>query len=110
MLYLPSIALFTEGLLGLLERYTWAIPSSTIDLPDISLFDHTRVAAALAAAGHATLSAEGRLEDEAHVRDRSAPRYRLITGDLSGIQRTIFKLASEGVAGLARTLRAVPRR
>ncbi len=101
-----SAPLFVEGLLGLLERYTWAIPSSTIDLPDISLFDHTRVTAAIAAAGHATLQATGRLDDEAHVRDRTAARYRLVAGDLSGIQKAIFKLASEGVSGLARTLRA----
>jgi len=101
-----SVALFTEGLLGLLERYTWAIPSSTIDIPDISLFDHTRVTAAIAACGHAALEAEERLDDEARVRDRATPRYRLVEGDLSGIQKAIFKLAREGVSGLARTLRA----
>ncbi|RMF80837.1 MAG: type III-A CRISPR-associated protein Cas10/Csm1 [Nitrospirae bacterium] len=98
--------LFLEGLLGLLERYAWAIPSSTMDLPDVSLFDHARVTAALAVAAHATLAAEGRLADAAHVKDRTAPRYRLVAGDLSGIQKAIFNLASEGVAGLARTLRA----
>jgi CRISPR-associated protein Csm1 len=101
-----SVRLFAEGLLGLLERYTWAIPSSTIDIPDISLFDHARITAAIAACGRATLEAEGRLTDEDYVRDRTAPRYRLVAGDLSGIQKAIFKLASEGVAGLARTLRA----
>jgi CRISPR-associated protein Csm1 len=101
-----SVRLFTEGLLGLLERYAWAIPSSTIDLPDISLFDHTRITAAIAACGRATLEGEGRLTDEGRVRDRGAPRYRLVAGDLSGIQKAIFKLASEGVSGLARTLRA----
>ncbi|NCO18613.1 type III-A CRISPR-associated protein Cas10/Csm1 [bacterium] len=101
-----SVRLFTEGLLGLLERYTWAIPSSTIDIPDISLFDHTRVTAAIAACGHASLGAAGGLADEGRVRDRSEPRYRVVAGDLSGIQKAIFKLASEGVSGLARTLRA----
>lgn len=58
-----------------LKRFTWAIPSSTRkDEPDISLFDHSRVTAALAAC-----LAETGGRDE----------YLLIEGDVSGIQRFI---------------------
>jgi CRISPR-associated protein Csm1 len=44
-----NISVFTESLLYLMEKYTWCIPSSTMDLPDISLFDHSRTTAAIAA-------------------------------------------------------------
>lgn len=99
-------ALFCEGLLSLSERYTWAIPSSTVDLPDISLHDHNRTVAAIATCLHAWHSAHGSLADEAAIRDRSQPKFRLLAGDLSGIQRTLFKLAHQQVKGVSRILRA----
>lgn len=39
---------FSEAVLNILEKYTIAIPSSTIHLPDISLFDHLKTTAAFA--------------------------------------------------------------
>jgi len=85
---------------ALSERYTWAIPSSTVDLPDISLHDHNRTVAAIATCLHAWHSAHGSLHDEAAIRDRSQPKFRLLAGDLSGIQRTLFKLAQQQVKGV----------
>ncbi|HNN56170.1 MAG TPA: hypothetical protein PKG84_07500, partial [Novosphingobium sp.] len=40
------------GLLSLSERFTFAIPSSTVDVPDVSLHDHNRTVAAIAACLH----------------------------------------------------------
>ncbi len=94
---------FLEGFQSLLERFTWAVPSSTVDTPDISLYDHAHTTAAIAAClwryHGAGLTAE-------RVRDRSVRAYRLLAGDLSGIQRTLFTLAQQGARGAARVLRA----
>ena len=96
---------FVEGLLALSERFCWSIPSSTIDEPDVSLHDHGRVAAAVAACLQLHHVAAGDLHDTAAIQNRSRPKFRLVVGDLSGIQSTLFRLNSEGVSGLARLLR-----
>jgi len=101
-----SPGLFAAGLLSLSERYTWAIPSSTVDLPDISLHDHNRTVAAIAVCLHAWHEADGSLDDPRAVRDRDRPKFRLLVGDLSGIQPTLFRLANEQVRGVSRILRA----
>ena len=62
--------------------------------------------AAIATCLHAWHSAHGSLHDEAAIRDRSQPKFRLLAGDLSGIQRTLFKLAQQQVKGVSRILRA----
>lgn len=94
------------GLLAISERYTCAVPSSTVDVPDISLHDHNRTVAAIAACMHAWHDREGTLGDAAAVRDRGARKFRLLAGDLSGIQSTLLLLASEQVKGVNRILRA----
>ncbi|MDE2016519.1 MAG: hypothetical protein KGI57_02315 [Hyphomicrobiales bacterium] len=44
-----DLAGYVEGLIALGERFWWTVPSSTVDDPDVSLHDHGRVAAAVAA-------------------------------------------------------------
>jgi len=39
---------FLDTLLFILRKYTWCIPSSTIDFPSVSLFDHLKSTAAIA--------------------------------------------------------------
>jgi CRISPR-associated protein Csm1 len=97
---------FCEGVLSLSERYLFAIPSSTVDQPDISLHDHHRVAAAIAAAAYGWHAETGTLDDAKAIQDRDAKKYRFLVGDLSGIQSTLFQLANEQVKGLNRILRA----
>ncbi|MCS7315147.1 MAG: type III-A CRISPR-associated protein Cas10/Csm1 [Bryobacterales bacterium] len=104
---LPSFDLFAEAVLWLSERYTFAIPSSTVDQPDISLHDHQRAAAAVAAALYRWHEQDaGGLNDTARIRDRSLKKFRFLAGDLSGIQRSLFRLAAEQVKGLNKILRA----
>ena len=93
---------FEMALLALSERLLWAVPSSTIDQPDVSLHDHARAVAAIGAA----LCAWHRHGswDVAAVRDRRVPKFRLVALDLSGIQDALFRLASQ--KGAARILRA----
>jgi CRISPR-associated protein Csm1 len=96
---------FHEGLLSLSERFMWAIPSSTIDEPDVGLHDHARATAAVAACLHGHHQYANDLADEGAIRDRERRKFRFIVGDLSGIQTALFRLASEGARGIARVLR-----
>ena len=97
---------FSEELLSLSERLLWAVPSSTVDQPDVSLHDHARAAAAIAGAMHQYHEARGELADAGAVKDRTTKKFRLIAGDLSGIQHSLFLLASQQVKGVNRILRA----
>jgi len=101
-----SFDLFEEALLGLLERYTWAIPSSTVNSPDISLYDHARTTAAIAACLYRYHDAKGQLEDVKSIKDEQQMKFRLLAGDLSGIQNTLFSLQTQGVKGVNKILRA----
>lgn len=103
---LDSISVFSESLLSLSERFLHAVPSSTVDQPDISLHDHSRAAAAIAAALYLWHERDGSLENEAAIRDRSTPKFRFLAGDLSGIQSSLFRLANQQVKGVNKILRA----
>ena len=92
-----SFLSYIETLLFLLEKYTWCIPSSTMDLPDISLFDHCKTTAALAACLYDYHNAFNTI-NEIQVKDRKSEKYLLICGDLSGIQKFIYNLTSKGAA------------
>ena len=91
--------------MSLLEQTTWSVPSSTMDEPDVPLFDHSRAVAAFAAALHAHHEHFGDLTDENAIRDTTRPRMRFLVGDLSGLQKTLFRLSSESVKGLNKILR-----
>lgn len=103
---LPSSDLLAEALLSLSERYLFAIPSSTTDEPDISLHDHQRTAAALAVALYLWHERDGSLTDSRRIRDLELAKFRFLAGDLSGIQRSLFRLAAEQIKGLNKILRA----
>ena len=105
-LSLKNAAVLAEALLSASERFLWCVPSSTKDEPDISLHDHARAAAAIAAAIYRWHEDKGSLDDEQAVRDREAPKFRFLAGDLSGIQSTLFRLQHQQVRGVNRVLRA----
>ncbi len=97
---------FSEAVLSLSERFLHAVPSSVRDEPDISLHDHSRAAAAVAAALYRFHEREGTLEAPEAIRDRGRAKFRFLIGDLAGIQSSLFRLASQQVAGVSRILRA----
>ncbi|MFO1038433.1 MAG: type III-A CRISPR-associated protein Cas10/Csm1 [Geminicoccaceae bacterium] len=101
-----DVELFHEGLMSLSERFMWAVPSSTVDQPDVSLHDHALSVAAIAGCLQIWHAHDGSLEDAARIRDRATPKFRLLEGDLSGIQSTLFRLARQQVKGVNRILRA----
>jgi CRISPR-associated protein Csm1 len=94
-----SFVAYFDSLLALLHKYTWCIPSATyVDYPTISLFDHSRMTAALAVC--LASFAEGEPPDR--------PEFLLIEGDLTGIQKFIYQPGYNGEElqeGLARRLR-----
>lgn len=96
---------FEEGLLSLSEQTMWAVPSSTMDQPDVSLHDHSRAVAAFSAALFHHHCHLGELTSEDALRDGRRAKFRFLVGDLSGLQATLFRLASENVKGLNRILR-----
>lgn len=99
---------YLAGLYSLLQAYTWCIPSAAYrSVPDISLFDHSRTSAAIAAALYSYLSDQGRMADFRKTEALEAePCFRLAVGDLSGIQSYLYDIANTGVGGVARRLRA----
>jgi len=97
---------FSVALLSLLEKYTWCIPSSTMHRPDISLFDHAKTTAAIAAALYGYHEDRGDLYHAVLSASDTTEKFRLLVGDLSGIQNYIFNIKNVGVGGTAKRLRA----
>lgn len=97
--------LFSQRLLWLWQKYAWCVPSSTIDLPDISLYDHSRTAAGIAACLYDYHRQTDIWNDHA-IRTRATVKFRLVAGNLSGIQRALFAFEPNRSKGVAKTLRA----
>lgn len=78
---------FAETLLSLLFKYTTAIPASTINFPDVSLYDHLKTTAAIAICLY-----------DYQRQPASENPFLLIGGDLSGIQNYIYQVISKYAA------------
>ncbi len=90
----PGAYLIT--MLYLMKRYTLLVPSASYkSVPDISLYDHSRIAAAIAAClRHEELD---EILNEVSSEDVQAkPRFILVNGDISGIQRFLYTITSKG--------------
>ncbi len=94
---------FSESLLFLLKKYTWCIPSNTMDMANVSLFDHLKTTAAFADC----LYLYKNERPEAFKWDSVSKRLSLtndhlpvilLGGDLSGIQSFIYNIASRKAA------------
>lgn len=89
---------FVTSLMHLLKKYTWCIPSSTVDNPNVSLFEHLKTTAAFAACLYdffaeypeAAINNSKRLS----VKQGIDP-VLMCCLDLSGIQRFIYDIASK---------------
>lgn len=76
---------FSETLLNLLLKYTSCIPASTINFPDVSLYDHLKTTAALAVC----------LYDWKQSGETTENPFLLIGADFSGIQPYIYQIVSK---------------
>ena len=92
-----------QTLVALLHKYTVRMPSATPwergaeqTVPDVSLYDHLRTTAALAACVHREI-----LPDDLDSYLRQSDEKRLCTllkGDISGIQKFLYQIQSEGAS------------
>jgi CRISPR-associated protein Csm1 len=82
---------FNENLLQLLEKYAWRIPSSTREFPDIPLYDHLKVTAALAVCLYKSWTQHPSPSEK-------GPDLAFIGGDLSGIQNYLYQIAGTEAA------------
>ncbi|GAB4172058.1 MAG: type III-A CRISPR-associated protein Cas10/Csm1 [Calditrichia bacterium] len=87
-----SVQDFIMVLDNILKHYWWNIPSTTIDEPDINLYDHSRTTAAIAAALFHYHEAHNSLDGRQAIEDDSSKKFLLVAGDVSGIQSYIFDL------------------
>jgi len=102
---------YLENLLGAFQRFAWSVPSAYYhSLPDVSLYDHSRMTAALAVC-LADLPADQvqqylqavtrRFQDQASSPDLALldrPLALLVGGDLSGGQSFLYTLSSKRAA------------
>jgi CRISPR-associated protein Csm1 len=100
-----SFAGFEESLLYLLKKFTWAIPSNTTDMANVSLFDHLKTTAAIADC--LIISKNSEEYKDAFVYSTTDKRLTikedyypvLLAGfDISGIQSFIYDIASNKAA------------
>jgi CRISPR-associated protein Csm1 len=86
-----------ENINFLLYRYACSVPSSTVHLPDVSLYDHLKSTAIFALCLYDYLSANDRLHHTFNIEQDEAP-VLLVGGDLSGIQTYLYDIVSADAA------------
>ncbi len=88
---------YLESMRLLLQRYTWCVPSAYYrSRPDVSLYDHSRTTAALAAC--LTGLDESFVDDLLAHQRQDAPLVLLVGGDVSGVQDFIYTITAKGAA------------
>lgn len=92
---------FAESLMFLLKKYTWCIPSNTTDMANVSLFDHLKTTAAFADSLY--VYKQEKPDDfvfaDNHLTLKEGVKpVILLGGDLSGIQKFIYNIASRKAA------------
>ena len=99
---------FYQTIVALLHKYTSRMPSSTPwgqqkerTVPDISLYDHLRTTAAIAACIGSELS-ETDVDRQLKQQNPNKKIGALIKGDISGIQDFLYRIRSEGAANQLR--------
>lgn len=98
-----SVSGFTESLIYLLKKYTWCIPSNTMDMANVSLFDHLKTTAAFADCifeYYSRNTTDFTWNDSTKrltLKDGKYP-VMLLGGDISGIQKFIYNIASRKAA------------
>ncbi|MBW1741476.1 MAG: type III-A CRISPR-associated protein Cas10/Csm1 [Deltaproteobacteria bacterium] len=79
------------------RMYLWCLPASARkeEIEDVSLFEHQKATAALAACLYC-YHEEKRTLDEQAIRNKDKKKYLLFCGDISGIQSFIYRISSKG--------------
>lgn len=79
------------------RMYLWCLPASARreEIEDVSLFEHQKATAALAACLYCYHEEKGTLDEKA-IRNKDNQKYLLFCGDISGIQSFIYQISSKG--------------
>jgi len=95
------LSVYLENLLLIMQRYTWCVPSAYYrSLPDVSLYDHSRMTAALAACLMGT--SEDVLDTLLGGPHQEAPAALLVGGDISGVQSFLYTITAQGATSALR--------
>ena len=92
-----------QTLVALLHKYTARMPAATPwergaeqTVPDVSLYDHLRTTAAIAACVHREVTPD---DLDGYLRQSAErPLCTLLKGDISGIQNFLYRIKSEGAS------------
>lgn len=88
-----EIKVNTDSLFSIIQNFLWCVPSDTTHKPhDVSLSDHLKTTCAIAACAFKYHEENGWNEDDV-VNDK-INKWKLIAGDISGIQKYIYQIAS----------------
>jgi len=98
-------AMFLEQLIWIYSLYAGCVPSHRAKHFEISLLDHSLTTAAFAAALHQYHRQTNTL-DEKSIKDRGIKKFRLVSGDLSGIQSYLYHTTLEKPSGVSKRLRS----
>lgn len=95
---------FAESLLYLLEKYTWCIPSSTMDMPNVSLYEHLKTTAAIALCLYDYKQENpddfkfDSTTSQLSIAGENCYSLLMVCGDLSGIQSFIYDIHNRKAA------------
>jgi CRISPR-associated protein Csm1 len=89
-----------ETLYYLMEKYLINIPSSTMDIPDISLFDHSKTTAAFALSLYDYVKTHhiSDVSSLMELKNNDKKAFLLLGTDLSGIQKYLYQIKSKYAA------------
>ena len=94
-----QIKCITRFLLSIFEKYISQIPANiSTETPDVSLFDHLRITAAIAQGLFEYHKDKKDLDKNPNFKDKDTSKWLLVCGDFAGIQNFIYKLTSEKAA------------
>ena len=92
-----------ETIYEICRDYMWCLPASTRkeELPDVSLFEHSKATAALASCLYLYHADEKGIikesdESKREIVDRAIDKFLLFAGDISGIQKFVYQISSKG--------------
>jgi CRISPR-associated protein Csm1 len=92
----------TETLIYVLKKYLWCVPSSSWKTrSDVSLFEHSRITAAIAISMFKYLMEKyGKIENikSADIQNREDKKYLLMLADITGIQKYIYNISHKGAS------------
>lgn len=90
-----------ETLYYVLKKYLWCVPSSSYKTrSDVSLFEHSKITAAIAISMYRFLleKFEADINKFNGYDDREEYRYQLVLADITGIQNYIYNVGHKGAA------------